>query len=245
MPPLEIVLRSLGMVLALLVLTRIVGKPQVSQLTLFEFIAGITIGSIAAAASTDKSMDFSTGLISLATWMTAILLLSFLALKSRYAAKLLRGEPSIVIYKGKILEDVMSKIPNYTIDELWEQLRQKNVTSIKDVEVAIMETSGKLSVIKSADAQPPTARDMRITPSSPTGLNIELVKEGEIIETNFEDAGISQEVLFEALRRAGIQDVKEVFYAALQPDNTIFIDRYKDDTKPPDPTDFKWQLEKL
>ena len=142
----EVVLRSVLTFAVMLLLTRMLGKRQITQLTYFEYITGITLGSLAAYAALEETIHWIYPLLAIAVWTLSSLAAEFLTLKSKKARDLIEGKGTVVIKDGKILEDNLKK-ERYTIDELLNQLRQKNAFRASDVEFAVLETTGNLSVL--------------------------------------------------------------------------------------------------
>ena len=114
--------------------------------------------------------------------------MAFISMKEEPLRKLIAGEPVIVIQNGKILENNLKKM-RYNLDELTSELRSKNVFDIADVELALIEPSGKLSILKYAELNPPTRQDFNI-PANSKGLDIEVVMDGKVIYTNLEKMGL-------------------------------------------------------
>jgi len=234
---LEIFFQTLLAFTAILIYTRILGKQQVGQLTFFEYINGITFGSIAAVMATDldsgSTLIHFTGLTPFAffTWLA-----SYVVMLSRPARKLLAGEPTIVIHNGKILEGNMKKM-RYNLDELNMQLRQKNVFDIADVEYAILEPNGDLSILLKSQKRPLTPADLQI-PTSYEGIPMELVMDGEIIFQNLQQAGLDENWLMQQLQAQGVTDITQVDYAVLRSDGSLYVNCKRDDlTCPIDVTD--------
>jgi len=146
---LEIILRTTITFVALLLLTRFFGKEQLSQLTMFNYITGITIGSISADLAGQAETPFVDGMISLIMWTLLTLLVSWISLKSMRAKTLLDDEPFVVIRKGKILQREL-KASRLPVEDLKMLLRLQGIFSITEVEHAILETNGELSVYKKA-----------------------------------------------------------------------------------------------
>lgn len=178
MNTLEVFLQTILAFMAIFFYTRILGKQQVGQLTFFEYINGITLGSIAAVLATDLGTNstwyhfLGLTLFAALTW-----LFGFIAMKSRPARKLIAGEPTIVIHNGKILEQNMGKM-RYNLDELTMQLREKNIFNIEDVEFAIMEPNGSLSFLPKSQKRPLTPSDLNM-PTGYEGVATELVVDGD------------------------------------------------------------------
>ncbi|MET3207897.1 UNVERIFIED_CONTAM: uncharacterized membrane protein YcaP (DUF421 family) [Paenibacillus sp. PvR008] len=141
----EVAIRTLMAVAVLFLITKILEKRQVSQLSLFEYITGITMGNLAATISMEPEPTWYLGFIALAVWVLTTFVIEILQIKSKKVRDFADRKTRTLIKDGKILEDNLRK-ERLTLDELMEQLRSKNVFKVSDVEFAIMETSGEVSV---------------------------------------------------------------------------------------------------
>jgi uncharacterized membrane protein YcaP (DUF421 family) len=234
---LEVIFQTLLAFAAILIYTRILGKQQVGQLTFFEYINGITFGSIAAALATDIDPDrtwlhfLGLTLFAALTWGAG-----YVALVSRPARKLISGEPTVVIHNGKILERNMRKM-RYNIDELAMQLRQKNVFDIADVEYAILEPNGNLSVLLKSQKRPLTPADLQV-PTEYEGVPTELIVDGEILFENLKQINLDEKWLEQQLKAQGVEDISQVDYAVLRSNGSLYVNLKKDQlTTPVDITD--------
>ncbi|GED70889.1 hypothetical protein BRE01_45910 [Brevibacillus reuszeri] len=144
---LEITVKTLCGFVVILLLTRMLGKKQLSNVTFFTYVTGITIGSLTASMVIEPDTNFFEGLVSLALWAILTVLVEFLSLKSSKARVLLDGQPTLVIKKGEILEEALAQC-RLNMDDLSMMLRKEDVFSIKDVAYAILEPNGQLSVMK-------------------------------------------------------------------------------------------------
>lgn len=214
---------------SMVIFTRILGKKAISQLTFFHYIVGITIGSIAASLSTDLSLKPLPQWVGLGTWIGLAMVFEFIVLKSRWWAKLLDGEPTILIHNGKIMERNMAA-NHYQLTELLEQLRGRGVFNPADVEFAILETDGNLTVLRKSQRQPVTPADLHIA-TTYEGIPTELVQEGQIIVQNLRQLNLDEQWLLSELRKKGIADLKQVVYASLDSEGNLYIDKYKDALK--------------
>lgn len=221
-----VIVRGLIAFFSLLIFTRVLGKQEVGQLTFFDYVNGITIGSIAASLTTNLNSRALTEWVGLATWAGAVLILQLISIKSPLFAKYLNGEPVVVIMNGQIMEETMKKI-QYSLSDLTEQLRDKGVFDISEVEFAVLETSGKLSVLKKSSYQPVTPKDLNI-PTEYKGLSTELIYDGVIIEKNLRQVKLDRQWLEQQLRNRGINDPAEVMLAALNTQGELYIDKYRD-----------------
>lgn len=221
-----ILIRSTIAFILLLVLTRIMGKKQLSQLTFFDYVVGITIGSIAATMSVDKNIQISNGIVSLAIWGIFPILLGFLGLKSRKFLQITDGRPSILIKNGEVLEESMKK-NQIAIDELMMLLREKGIFKVDDIEIAILETNGELSVMKKSDLEPITPRllGMKLTLEHAPTL---LVVDGHILNKNMSTLGYSKKWLMQEIQKQGAQSLKDVFLAQVDSKGNLFVDLYQD-----------------
>lgn len=235
---LVVFVRSIISFISLLIFTKILGKQQISQLTYFDYILGITIGSIGASLTTDLSSRSWPHWVGLFTWALLGYLTEYITMKYRYAAKFLEGEPTIVIMNGKIMEDTMRKM-KYRASEIMELLRNKDVFDISEVDFAIIEPNGQISVLKKPEYQTVTAKDMNIQKAA-SGISTELIYDGMLIEENLRQLDKSKIWLMAELKERGISDISEVFLATLNPAGSLYVDLYKDHmTKITDIGDYK------
>ena len=231
-----VILRSILSFTFLLLMVRFIGKQQLSQLTFFDFISGITIGSIAAIAASDLTAAWEPWL-ALTVWTALTLGVANLALFSRKFRKVVDGEPTVLIHKGKILEHNLGKV-RYTVDDLRAQLRAKNAFAMADVEYAILETNGQLSVMKNPRKDIPIREDFLLL-GEYTGLETELVVDGEVLYENLENLNKDEKWLREMLRAYGVEFASEVFYCSVDEKGKMYVDRYADKLRNPrDPSDY-------
>jgi len=224
-----VVVRSLIAFFTLLIFTRILGKQQVGQLTAFEYILGITVGSIAASLSIDLSIKPFPIWISIGIWVLLAYVLQIISIKNRLVAKIIDDQPTIVIQNGKILEENLKKT-RYRYDELMSQLRDKDIFDITQVEFALIEANGKITVLKKAEYQPVTPKDMGIT-VSPLKLMIEIIQDGKWLEQNIIEQFLDKEKIKLELQAQGVNEIKEINYAAILPNGQIYVDKFRDNLK--------------
>ncbi len=225
-PYVEIFLRSIGAFILILLVTRLLGKSQVNQLTVADFINAIVIGAIAGSLVVELGESGYYYAFGLLVFGLLTIGAEYIALKYRPARKLMEGEPTVVIHNGKILEDNMKKLL-YNTDNLTMQLREQGIFNIADVEFAVAEPNGSLSVLPKADKLPPTASDMNI-PVSYQGIPSELIQDGKIIEQNLLQNNLDEEWLFRELEKQGITAVSDVNFASLDSDGNLYVDLKRD-----------------
>lgn len=226
---LVVLIRSIIGFFTLLIFAKILGKQQISQLAFFDYVLGITIGSIAAELTTDLSSRAWPHWIGLLTWAALGYLMEYITMKYRYASKYISGEPTIVIMNGKIMEKALRKM-RYTVSDIMQLLRNKDVFDLSQVDFAIIEPNGQLSVLKKPEHEPLTAKDMKINKKS-SGISTELIYDGILIEENLRQLNKDKKWLMNQLKAQGIKDVSEVFLATLNPAGSLYIDKYEDHIK--------------
>ncbi len=211
---------------SLLIFTRILGKQQVSQLTLFEYILGITIGSMAATLTTDLASTAWSHWVGLMVWTILVFAVQHFSVKYPKFFVYINGQPEMLIINGKIMEETMKKM-RYSLHDLMEQLRVSGVFDISQVEYAVLETNGKLTVLKKSQYQSLTPKDMNLS-TSYDGLSTELVFNGVILKYNLSQLHLDTLWLKQELRKKGIKDVSEVYFASLNTKGELYVDLIKD-----------------
>lgn len=224
--PLNIILRVVLALIFLLTATRLLTKRSLSNLTYFDYVAGVILGTVAGNLAFNVKIHILNFLLSLTVITLIMMSASYVSLKFTSFRKLLAGEPTVIIQNGKILENNMTRL-NYTFDYLNQQLRQEKVFDISQVEFAVLEPSGKLSIRLKSQNRPLTPQDLHL-PTQYEGLATEIVLNGKIIEENLQRNGLSLEWLYKELKKRGIEDVKKVAFAALATNGNLYVDLYRD-----------------
>lgn len=217
----QAVIYSIIVYLVLIFLTRLIGKKLLSQMTFFDFVIGITLGTIGAAFIT---LEVKGGYVLISPFILtlAVILTGYVSLKSVPARKLLEGEPLIMIQNGKIYEKNMRKI-RYHLDDLLMQLREKNVFDLSEVEFAILEPHGQLSVLKKSQNLPVTSADLGMS-TKYKGVSSEIIRDGRIVEQNLRQNSLTHEWLYNELASRNIKRVEDVFLATLSTGGTLYVD---------------------
>ncbi|MER1986523.1 MAG: DUF421 domain-containing protein [Solibacillus sp.] len=218
----EMLIRSTCAFIAILFLTRIIGKKQLSQLTFFHYVTGITFGSIAAEISAQVETPFLDGLVSLIWWTVLTLFVTFLSLKSKKARVLFDDKPIIVIQNGQIIPHHLKKSRLHT-DELAMLLREQSIFSFDEVHYAVFETNGELSVLKKPASRTATKQDVKADISVPPLFPIELISDGKIIYENLQEYDLTEEWLLKKLRNKNIEAASDVYYAQLLENGSLYI----------------------
>jgi uncharacterized membrane protein YcaP (DUF421 family) len=222
----NVALRTILAFFAILLVTRILDKEQMGELTFYEYVTGITIGSLAADVATITIISPWVILTALVMFAALTFLMGYVSLKSRVARKLLEGEPTIVLQNGKILAKNMARC-RYNIDDLLLQLRTQGVFNVADVEFAVLESNGQLSVLRKSYKQPVTREDLKI-PSSYEGLSSEMIVDGEIVYQNLQQNNLDEAWLIQELERLGIHSPREIMLASLDTGGNLYVDKKMD-----------------
>lgn len=218
----EMMLRTTISFIVLLFLARLLGKKQLSQLTYFHYITGITIGSIAAEIASQHETPFFDGLISLIWWSILTILASAVALQSTKLRNIIDGSATVIIKNGEISVQAL-KTSKLHMDDLLMMLREQSIFSIQDVHYAILETNGQLSILKKPTEQSATKLDVKADVSIPPHIPIEVIADGKIVWNTMEEMNLTEDWLMKKLKKKNIQTVEEVFYAQLQPNGSLYI----------------------
>lgn len=219
-----IFIRSVTAFILLLVMTRIMGKKQLSQLTFFDYCVGITIGSVAATMSVDQNVKMANGFISLIIWGLFPIILAYLGMKNRKFIDITDGRPAIVIKNGEVLEKSM-KQNQLAIDELMMLLREKSVFKIEDVEMAVLETNGELSILKKATEQAVTPKVLGIQVEEEQAPTL-LIADGALLEKNIAMLSYSKQWVLDEIKKQGASDIKDVFIAQINDKGKLYVDLY-------------------
>lgn len=219
-------LRTVIIFFSLVLFMRILGKRQMGELELSELVVSVLIANLASMPLQDIGIPLMNGLIPIVVLFSCELIISGLTIRSIKLRALIWGKPCMLIRNGKILQDQM-KVCRFTVDELTEELRGKDVTDISTVKYAILETDGTLNAILYDAEKPPTAADMNLAPKD-LGYPYVVIDEGRVMSDNLRRAGKNRAWLQKELASRGAarpEDVYlliayetgEVYFAAMEP----------------------------
>lgn len=215
-----VILRTVILFTVVVVFLRIMGKRQIGQLQPYELAIVILISELAAIPMENTSIPILGGLIPIFVLFTAQGLLAYVSLKSEKARGVICGTPSVLIENSRLVEAEMRR-QRYNINDLLEQLRSKNVANLSDVEYAILETSGELSVILKSQKRPLTPEDLNL-PTSYEGLPTTLIIDGLIFHNNLKRINLSVEWLKTELSRFGIDDLNNVLFSYIDTQGNLY-----------------------
>lgn len=218
--------RTLFFYFFLLVVMRIMGKREIGGLAPIDLAVTIIMAELAAIPIQNVEFPLMAGVVPIATIMLLEVLLSALSMRSRRWRSLINGRPNVIVKDGKFLPQEMKKV-RYTVNDVLEQLRRKGYADVTDVEVAIIETDGNLSVIPKSQKRPLRPEDLSIS-TGYEGLPQVLINDGEVEYAHLKACNLDIAWLTQELEKRGIHDVKEVFCAILSTNGELFIQRKED-----------------
>ena len=211
--------RAIVLYIIVLIVMRLMGKREIGQLQPFELAISIMIADLASLPMTETGVPISNGIIPILGLLVMHLVISMLNMKSTKIREIICGKPSILIFRGKIDEEVLKK-ERFTINELEERLRDNNIFNIGDVEYAVLETSGQVTVIPKPNKRPTTPEDFNIE-SKYEGIPYDLVVDGKVMYKNLEKLGKNYVWLQKQTEKFGIKP-EEALIVTIDGDNQFF-----------------------
>jgi uncharacterized membrane protein YcaP (DUF421 family) len=227
-----IISRSIIFLVLLFIITKVLGKKQISELSFFEYVAGITIGSIAGEVVTGVERSMLHGAIALVVFGLVTFLVNFISIKSKKFSDFAEGKGTVVIKDGKILENNLKK-EKYTIDELSALLRQKDIFRVADVEFAVLEPRGNLSTLLKREHRPLTPKDLQMKmPNEKEPQTV--IMDGNIVDESLRCAGKGRGWLYTELEKLDVT-LDNVFLGQVDSYGELTVDLYDDKIQVPAP----------
>ncbi|KLV29154.1 DUF421 domain-containing protein [Priestia megaterium] len=227
-----VVLRSLLFLVVLFAITKWLGKKQISELSFFEYVTGITVGNIGAEMATGIEKSIANGILSIVTFAVVPFLAGIISLKNKPFRDFIEGKGTVFIKDGKIMEDNLKK-EKYTIDELLDLLRKKSVYQAADVEFAVLEATGDLNVLLKKENRPLTAKDLGIA-VAPSKEPQTVIMDGEILDEPLSTIGQSRRWLHTELEKLGVT-IENVFLGQIDSYGQLTVDLFDDKLQVPSP----------
>jgi uncharacterized membrane protein YcaP (DUF421 family) len=211
--------------LALFIFTKILGKTQFSQITPFDFISALILGELIGNAIYDPKVSVWEIIFATTIWGGLILIATLLTQKMKSLRKLLEGEPSIIVHKGVLKYEAMKK-SKIDINQILTLIRQNGYFAIEEVEYAILETNGMISVMPKPQYGNPNRSDMNIPPQENT-LATAFILDGEVVWDNLREAEKDEIWLKKEMSKQNIVNYKDILYAEYQPNKPLYINKYE------------------
>jgi len=214
-------LRTIILYFLIMLGLRLMGKRQIAELEPSELVLTMLISDLAAVPMQDFGIPLLSGIIPIATLLALAMLLSQLFLHNLKFRNLFCGTPSLLIRNGEVQQEELRK-NRYTLDELLEELRGQGISRISDVKYAVLENSGKLSVLPRSGVQPPTADRLGLEATDDVTLPVVLINDGRILSQNLHACGKDPSWLQQALKERQLSSPKEVFLLTLDEQGHVF-----------------------
>ena len=211
--------RALISLFTLFIVTKILGKKQVSELSLFDYVIGISIGNFAAEMTINIDSNEFNGIWAVIIFGLVAYIVSWLSMKSVFLRRLIMGTPTIIIQDGKIIKKNMKKV-HLDINELLEECRIKGYFDISNIEYGIMEVNGDMSFLPKAEYRPITPLDMCIT-TDKSVLKANIIIDGKVMHTNLHLMNKDEEWLNTRLKKEGIDNIKDILLCTIDKNDKV------------------------
>lgn len=219
----KVILTSLFSLAALFLLTKLVGAKQVSELSMFDYINGISIGSIAAEMATELEQPLKP-LVAMLIYGFAAAFVSFLTAKSVRLRRIFFGKSVVLMENGRLYRENFKKT-HLDLNEFLMQCRSNGYFDISAINTAVLEPSGKISILPFPEKRPATPEDLNVIPQS-EGIFFSVIMEGKIIRQNLSSAGRNEAWLTKELKKQGLGSCAEVYFAALAASGSLKVFPY-------------------
>lgn len=228
---LYIIMLSLGSIIAIFILTKLMGYRQMSQMSMFDYVNGITIGSIAAEMSTSLEGNFVQPLTAMIVYALAAIVLSWFSSKSIKARRLIEGKPLVLMNNGELYRENLKKA-KIDVTEFLTQCRNSGYFDVTKLETAILEDNGKISFLPKSSDRPVTPSDMNLSPEQDF-MVANVILDGRIMEENLRHTGNDEKWLMNQIKGQGAGKVEDVLLATCDSSNqvTVFLKNSRKEPK--------------
>ena len=225
---LNICFRTILILIILFFITKMMGKKQISELNFFDYVVGITIGSIAADISLDIEKDMLAGIAALFIYGFISYIISFVSIKSILARRFFIGVPTVLVEKGKIIESGLKK-SKIDVNDLLMVARENGYFNLDEIDYALMEVNGNISFLPKEKEKPVTKRDMKIKCSN-EGLTVNAIIDSKYMVNNMKAINKDKEWLDHELKVNGYDNYDNILLATI--DNNYKVTIYEKNVKP-------------
>lgn len=228
----QILLRSVSLFFLTLLFVRLMGKRSIARMTPFGFVSYTAIAVIAALICTNVIANIAFGFLAMGIWVLFPILLDYLSIKSKRIHDWVYGKETVLVKHGKIMEESLLEV-RLTGEELLKELRTKNAFNLADVEFAVMETTGELTVMLKSDKKPVTSRDLgrKVAPQAESQT---VILDGNVLNEPLFSLGLNKEWLRIQLENTGVS-LDNVFIGQVDSSGDLYLDLYDDSVELPQP----------
>lgn len=218
---LDVTIRAISSLVTLFLVTKMLGKKQVSQLSLFDYVIGISIGNFAAEMTINLESKEINGIWAVVLFGLFAYTISYLTMKSIVLRRFFMGTPTILIQDGKILEKNLKKM-KFDINDMLEEIRSAGYFDLSQVEYAILEANGEVSILPKSEYRPLTPKDMKVKVDK-EGLCCNLIIDGKIMHNNLKNINKNEKWLDKALKVKGYSDISKILLATVDFNEKIVV----------------------
>lgn len=217
----NLIIKSFFAIIVLFLLTKSLGKKQINQLNMFDYVIGISIGNVVAEMSVNKEVVFWDGVITMSVYALISLAITYISTKSIILRRLISGTPVVIIENGKIIEKGLTK-SKLDINDFLEEARINGYFDLSEIEYAIMEANGRISFLPKSNYKPLTPNDMKIK-TEYKGLTANLIIDGVIMEKNLKYLKKDKKWLITRLKKQGYEDIEKLLLVTCSTDEKLTI----------------------
>ena len=218
---LDVTIRAISSLITLFLITKMLGKKQVSQLSLFDYVIGISIGNFAAEMTINLESNEINGILAVVLFGLFAYLVSYLTMKSMTMRRFFMGTPTVIIQNGKILEKNLRKV-KFDINDMLEEIRSNGYFDLSQVEYALMEANGKLSILPKSEYRPLTPKDMNLNMPN-EGICANIIIDSKIMHNNLKMCKKDEKWLKKELKIKGYSDLSKILLATLDNNEKITV----------------------
>jgi len=229
---LDVTIRALSSLVTLFLITKMLGKKQVSQLSLFDYVIGISIGNFAAEMTINLESNEINGILAVIIFGLVAYIVSIATMKSIVLRRFFIGTPTVIIQNGKILENNLRKV-KFDINDMLEEVRTAGYFDLSQVEYAVMEVDGNLSILPKPEYRPLTPKDMNLKVNK-EGLCANVIIDSKIMHKNLANMNKDEKWLMKELKVKGYTDTTKILLATLDIDEKLIIYEKNFSIKPKD-----------
>lgn len=237
-----VILKSFSLITLLFLMTKWLGKRQLAQFTIFEYVSGIVLGGIVAIHSSTMQYTFAYGLIAMLIWFLVTFIVEQISLKNKAFRDFFQGKSSVLIQSGKVMEDNLKK-EGLSSEDLLEHLRYKDIFNVADVEFAVLEPSGTVNVLPKKESLPPTVKDFGLK-LAPVKEPQTVIMDGEIMLEGLANMSLNPGWLETELEKINVS-LENVFIGQVDHHGQLTVDLYDDQLAVPSPTQKPLLLAKM
>lgn len=218
---LSIVPRSIFSLITLFLVTRLIGKKQVSELSLFDYVIGISIGNFTAEMTMNLDGQYLNGVVAIIVFGFVSYLVSIVTMKSITLRRIIIGTPTLIVQNGKLIEKNLRAV-KIDVNDFLEQCRSNGYFDIQEIEYAIMEANGKISILPKPEYKPVTPNDMQLKVSK-QGLCANIVIDGKLMKKNIENMHKTEDWVLHELKLKGYKEFDDILLATLDINDKVVV----------------------